>query len=71
MPLDDEAVRRRVQALLTERGRLTNAEIRRISGYSRMEVLRLVRTLQEEGLLRLVGRRKLGARSTTARKVGK
>lgn len=77
MPLDDQAIRRRVQTLLTERGRLTNAEIRRISGYSRMEVLHLARTLQEEGLLRLVGRgrgahyrpgRKLVARSTKARK---
>jgi ATP-dependent DNA helicase RecG len=56
LPLDDEAVRLRVQAVLSERGRLTNADIRRISGYSRMEVLRLVRSLQEGGLLDLVGR---------------
>jgi ATP-dependent DNA helicase RecG len=56
LPLDDEAVRLRVQAVLGERGRLTNADIRRISGYSRMEVLRLVRSLQEGGLLDLVGR---------------
>jgi ATP-dependent DNA helicase RecG len=80
MALDDEAVRLRVQAVLTERGRLTNAEIRRISGYSRMEVLRLVRTLQEEGLVELVGRGrgahyrpgpKIAARSVKARKGGK
>jgi ATP-dependent DNA helicase RecG len=55
-PLDDEAVRLRVLAVLRERGRLTNADIRRLSGYSRMEVLRLVRGLQSEGALELVGR---------------
>jgi ATP-dependent DNA helicase RecG len=80
MPLEDEAVRLRVQTVLAERGRLTNAEIRRLSGYSRMEVLRLVRSLREEGLLELEGRGrgahyrpalKLTARSPKDRKGGK
>jgi predicted HTH transcriptional regulator len=56
LPLDDEAVRLRIQAVLAERGRLTNAEVRRISGYSRNEVLRLLRSLSEEGLVVLHGR---------------
>jgi ATP-dependent DNA helicase RecG len=56
MPLDEESVALRLQAVLAERGRLTNAEVRRISGYSRAEVLRLVRSLQDEGLLDLTGR---------------
>jgi ATP-dependent DNA helicase RecG len=56
LPLEDEAVRLRIQAVLAERGRLTNAEVRRISGYSRNEVLRLLRSLSEEGLVVLHGR---------------
>lgn len=56
LPLEGEAVRLRVQAILTEGGRITNAEIRRISGYSRREVLRLVAELREQGVLELEGR---------------
>jgi ATP-dependent DNA helicase RecG len=56
VPLDDEAVRLRVQAVLSERGRLTNAEVRRISGYSRTEALRMMRALAAEGLVELEGR---------------
>lgn len=56
LPLEDEAVRLRIQTVLAERGRLTNAEVRRISGYSRNEVLRLLRSLSEEGLVVLHGR---------------
>jgi CRP-like cAMP-binding protein len=55
LPLDDEAVRLRIQAVLAERGRLTNAEVRRISGYSRNEVQRLMRGLRDEGLVLLHG----------------
>jgi ATP-dependent DNA helicase RecG len=54
--LDDEAIRLRVKALLVERGRLSNAEIRRLSGYSRLQSLRLMRTLCREGAAKLVGR---------------
>ncbi len=56
IPLDDEAVRLRIQAVLAERGRLSNAEARRISGYSRTEVLRLMRLLSRQGLVLLHGR---------------
>jgi ATP-dependent DNA helicase RecG len=56
VPLDDEAVRLRVQTVLAERGRLTNADVRRISGSSRTEALRLMRALADEGLVRFAGR---------------
>jgi len=55
VPLDDAAVRLRVQAVLSERGRLTNADVRRISGYSRTEALRMMRALAEEDLVQLKG----------------
>ncbi|MDE2763919.1 MAG: hypothetical protein OXQ94_16935 [Gemmatimonadota bacterium] len=47
--LDEESVRLRLLTILPERGRLTNAEIRRLSGYSRTQVLRLMRSLRREG----------------------
>lgn len=56
VPLDDEAVSLRVQAVLGERGRLTNADVRRLSGCSRMEVVRLMNVLREGGLVELAGR---------------
>ena len=56
LPLDHEAVRLRLQAVLAERGRMTNAEVRRISGYSRSEALRLIRSLREAGLAVVSGR---------------
>lgn len=56
LPLEGEAVRLRIQAVLAERGRLTNTDIRRISGYSRREVLRLVVELRKQGVLELEGR---------------
>ena len=52
---DPEAARLRIRALLAERGRLTNAEVRRVSGYSRAEVLRLMRSLREQGLAKVEG----------------
>ena len=54
--VDEESVRLRLIALLSERGRLTNHEIRSISGYSRVRVLRLMRTLRDEGLVEFRGR---------------
>ena len=54
--LDEESVRMRLLAILPERGRLTNAEIRRMSGYSRSQVVRLMRSLREEGLVEVKGR---------------
>lgn len=54
-PLEAEGVRLRLLELLRERGRLTNAEIRDFSGYSRQQVLALEKTLQREGLIELHG----------------
>lgn len=54
--LDQEAVRLRVQAVLAERGRVTNADVRRLSGYSRPAAVRLMNALREEGLAALEGR---------------
>ena len=54
--VDEESVRLRLLALLSERGRLTNNEIRTISGYSRARVLRLMRSLRDEGLVDVRGR---------------
>lgn len=53
---DPEAVRSRIEAVLAERGRLTNADVRRMCGYSRAEVVRLMRALRERGLARVEGR---------------
>jgi ATP-dependent DNA helicase RecG len=50
------AVRLRVEAVLAERGRLTNAEVRRMCDYSRAEVVRLMRSLRDQGLARVEGR---------------
>lgn len=55
-PLDAEAIRHRVLAELRERGRLTNTELRRLSGYRRGEVLRLMSELRESGEVVLDGR---------------
>ena len=54
--LDAEAVRLRIEAVLAERGRLTNADVRRMCGYSRAEVVRLMRSLRDQGLARVEGR---------------
>ncbi len=54
--LDEEAVRLRIQAILRERGRLSNADIRRLSGYSRSEAIRLMRDLRTRGIARVAGR---------------
>lgn len=56
MPLEEEGVRLRVLTLLRERGRLTNAEIRRFSGFSRVQVYRLMKRLEENGEVRFAGR---------------
>ena len=56
LDLDPEAVRIRIQAILAERGRLTNAEVRRMFGYSRAEVVHLMRSLRQQGLAIVEGR---------------
>jgi len=54
-PLEVEGVRLRILELLKERGKLTNAEIRAFSGYSRQHVLAVEKALESEGLIELHG----------------
>jgi predicted HTH transcriptional regulator len=54
-PLETEGVRLKILELLKERGRLTNAEIRDFSGYSRERVLAIEKALEREGLIALRG----------------
>jgi ATP-dependent DNA helicase RecG len=54
-PLEAEGVRLRILTLLKERKRLTNAEIRDFSGYSRQQVLGVEKKLEEEGLIEIKG----------------
>lgn len=54
-PLEAEGVRLKIIELLKERGRLTNAEIRDFSGYSRERVLAIEKALEHEGLIELRG----------------
>ena len=56
LALDKEGVRLRILALLRERGRLSNAEIRRFSGFSRTEVYRLLKEMEHDGKIRFEGR---------------
>jgi ATP-dependent DNA helicase RecG len=53
--LEAEGVRLRILELLKERGKLTNAEIRAFSGYSRQHVLAIEKALESEGLIELHG----------------
>jgi ATP-dependent DNA helicase RecG len=55
LPLDQEAVRLRVLAVLAERGEVTNQDVRRFSGLSRTQVLRLMKSLLAEGAVALSG----------------
>lgn len=52
------AARRLVLEALRERGRLTNAEIRALTGLSRAQVLRLMGELRREGAAEVRGRRR-------------
>lgn len=54
--LDNEQMRRRVLNALEEHGRLGNAELRRITGYSRFRVHQLMTELRRSGLVDLRGR---------------
>jgi len=54
--MDDEAVTMRVQALLQSAGKITNADVQKLSGYSRSEVVRLMRELVKQGAAVLHGR---------------
>lgn len=55
-PLDEETVRGRIRAALAEKKQLTNTEVRRISGYSRTQALRLMQSLIDTGAVRLKGK---------------
>jgi ATP-dependent DNA helicase RecG len=55
-PLEQEAVRLQILSILRERDKLTNAEIRRFSGFSRVQVYRLVKNLETEGKIRFLGK---------------
>ena len=55
LQLGVEDVRRRVLAVLRERGELSNADVRRISGLSRPEVVRFMRRQREAGDVTLEG----------------
>ena len=46
----------RVRTVLQERGRLTNAALRHLTGYSRPAVIRLMAALREQGIARLEGK---------------
>lgn len=54
--LEEEGVRLRILALLRQRGRLNNSEIRRFSGFSRVQVYRLIKQLEKGGEIRFVGK---------------
>lgn len=54
-PLEAEGIRLRILELLRERGKLTNAEIRDFSGFSRQQVLALEKALEREGLIQMLG----------------
>lgn len=56
IPIEEEGVRLRITSLLRERGRLTNAEIRRFSGFSRVQVYRITKRLATEGAVRFAGK---------------
>ncbi len=54
-PLEREGVRLRLLEVLRERGSLSNADVRALSGFSRVEVLRLFHQLNSEGLIEMRG----------------
>jgi ATP-dependent DNA helicase RecG len=54
-PLEAEGVRLKILELLRERGRLTNAEIRDFSGYSRQQVLAVEKALERGGQIKFHG----------------
>lgn len=56
IPIEEEAVRLRILTLLHERGKLTNAEVRRFSGFSRTQVYHLVKELEKERKIRFAGK---------------
>jgi hypothetical protein len=64
---DEAAARDKIRAVLAEAGRLTNAEIRRLTGLSRTAAARMMGSLIREKKARLVGSGR-GAHYVTSRK---
>jgi hypothetical protein len=64
---DEAAARDKIRAVLAEAGRLTNAEIRRLTGLSRTAAARMMGSLIREKKTRLVGSGR-GAHYVTSRK---
>lgn len=60
-PEIDPAMRGQILQLVIDRGSITNADVRRLTGLSRFRALDLLQTLSADGLLRMTGRRR-GAR---------
>ncbi len=56
LPLDEERLRLRIESVLAERGELSNADLRRLTGESRQGVIRIMNRLREQGLADLRGR---------------
>ena len=57
----DPAMREQILQLVEDRGSITNADVRRLTGLSRFRALGLLRKLSTDGLLRMTGSRR-GAR---------
>lgn len=60
-PEADLAMSGQIMQLVFDRGSITNADVRRLTGLSRFQALGLLRKLSAEGLLRMTGNRR-GAR---------
>jgi ATP-dependent DNA helicase RecG len=54
--VSEDAAKLRIQQVLTERGKLTNEDVRRLAQVSRTEAVRVMRELMEEGLAALAGK---------------
>lgn len=54
--IDRETLIVRLLQIIRERGRITNSEVRRISGYNRIQTLALMAHLRKKGHVTLVGR---------------
>jgi len=60
-PESDAAMREQILRFVMDRGSITNADVRRLTGLPRFRALGLLRKLSTDGLLRMTGRRR-GAR---------
>lgn len=56
LALEEEGAKMRMLAVLRERGRLTNTEARRLTGFTRVQVYRLLKALESESEVQFMGR---------------